>query len=211
MRFPTVLSTLALVLGSAALGAVAQERIKPKGPADFDTIHSGIAKHFNAGHFGKAYSGTKELLGLIGSERAIAIRESLPDAPPEYEKVAVKAQNSSAQQNAMFAMAAGVGNVIDQTYRGPGGQIKVTVTADSPFVQMFSMILNNPAMVSEGQEIIKYGERMALLETSGSRKTLKILIDSTLIESVFSGQNDDFIFGMWNQPAVDRVAATIAN
>lgn len=212
MRLATPLATLALVAAGASLGAFAQERLKPKGPADFDTVHAAVAKDFHAGRYGKAYAGAKELVGLIGNERSLAIRKALPAAPEGYEKVVEKkAHNASMQNNAMLAMAAGVGNVIEQSYRGSGGQIKVTVTADSPFVQMFNMILGNPAMVGENQEVIKYGEVMALLETQGKRKTLKILIDSTLIDTTFPDHSDDFIFGMWDQKAVDAVGATIRN
>ena len=212
MRFATTLTTVALVAAGASLGAVAQERLKPKGPADFDTVYAEVGKNFHAGHFGKAYAGAKELMGLIGVQRAVAIRKALPAAPPEHEKVQVKkTHNASMQNSAMFAMTAGVGNVIEQNYRGPNGQINCTVTADSPFVQMFNMLLSNPAMVGENQEIIKYGDVMALLETQGKRKTLKILIDNTLIDTVFPDHSDEFIFGMWNQEAVDTVEGTIRN
>lgn len=212
MHFSKTLTALALLAGSASLGAYAQERMKPKGPADFDTVHAAIGKHFHANHFGKAYASAKELVGLIGTQRAAAIRRALPDAPPEHEKMPVKEnKNAALQNNAMLALSAGIGNMIEQSYRGPQGTIKTTVTADSPFLQIFNMMINNPAMAGENQEVIKYGNVMALLETQGKRKTLKIMIDSTLIDTTFPNHSDDFIFAMWDQPAVDRVQGIIQN
>ncbi len=206
---------IALVLAGITTGALAQERVKPKGPADFNTVHANVKKLFEAGSFGKAYAGSKELMVLIGARRAEAIREALPTAPPEHEKVPFKEPKNQVQQNAMMAivagMAASVGNVIKQIYTGPNGQIEVSVTTDSPFIQMFQMLLNNPAMVGENQELIKYGELMAILETQGQRKTLKIQIKSSMVETVFPDHSDDFIFAMWDQAAVSKVEAIISN
>ncbi|MFT5052578.1 MAG: hypothetical protein ACI8QZ_004014 [Chlamydiales bacterium] len=208
----TPLAALALVMAALSFGAAAQQRVKPSGPADFETLHAAVAAHFNVGHFGKAYASAQELTTVIGARRAVTIRAALPVAPPEYLKEPFKeARNAGMQNQALFAMAAGVGNIIEQVYSGSGAQIQVTVTADSPFVQMFNMMLTNPAMVGEHQELIKYEGVMAMLETQSRRKTLKFVIGSSLVEAQFSGQDDDFILAMWNQKAVDVLHAAIMN
>jgi len=70
---------------------------------------------------------------------------------------------------------------------------------------MFNTMFGNPALLGKNQELIKYGDIMAVLETKGERQTLKIVIDNTLAESLFRKQNDEFIFAMWDQKAVDRL------
>ncbi len=212
MRTSSLLTAITLIAVGAAAGAIAQERVKPKGPADFKTVHASVKTHFDAGSFGKAYAASRELTTLIGQRRAEVIRKSLPVAPPEYTKVPYKEPKNKAAQNAMLgALAASVGNIIDQKYTGPGGQITVTVTADSPLIGMFKMMINNPAMIGENQELIKYGDILAILETSGKRKTLKILIGNSMVDAAFPNHSDDFIFGMWNQAAVDAASAAIIN
>jgi len=212
MRIRTFATVVALVVVGASFGSAAQQRVKPKGQADFGALHGAIGKHFHAGHFGKAYAAAKELMAVIGARRAVAIRGSLPEAPPEYVKEPFKeAKNAAMQNNALFAMAAGVGNIIEQKYNGSGGRIQVTVTADSPFVQIFNMMIGNPAMVGENQELIKYGDIMAILETQGQRKTLKFVIESSLVEAQFANHSDEFIFAMFDQNAVDVIEAAITN
>ena len=210
MTTRSLFTALALLAAGTAVGAVAQERVQPKGPADFGALHADVKKQYDAGHYGKAYATANDLVGLIGTRRSQAIREALPAAPEGYEKVPFKEPKNQAMQNQMLR-GIGMGNIIEQTYRGPGGQIKVTATADSPLIQMFQMVLNNPAMLGENQELIKYGELMALLEAQGNRKTLKIVIGNSMVESVFNGHDDDFIFAMWNQAAVDKVERAVSN
>ncbi len=210
MGIRLVVPALVLVTTGVAIGAVAQERMKPKGPADFATVHADIKKHFDAGHFGKAYSNAKTLVGLIGVQHGNAIRASLPDAPANYEKVPYKPpKNQAMQQNLLGALAPGVGNIFEQVYRGPNGQFTTTVTSKSPLIQMMRMVINNPAMLGDNQELIKYGEILAILETQGKRKTLKIMIDDSLIETAYPDQSEEFIFGMWDQDAVDTAANSI--
>ena len=212
MRTPSLLLSVLLVGAGITVGAIAQERVKPKGPADFSTIHASVKKHFDAGSYGKAFKASTELSTVIAKKRAEVIRASLPVAPAEYTKVPHKEPKNQAAQNAMLgALAASVGNIIEQEYTGPGGTIKVTVTADSPMIGMFKMLLSNPAMIGENQELIKYGEIMAVLETNGKRKNLKIVIDNSMVEAAFRGHDDDFIFGMWDQAAVDALAAALRN
>ena len=210
MRASTLITAVSLIAVGAAFGAFAQERVKAKSAADFDTVHADVKKHFKAGHFGKAFSSGKTLLSVIGDERAGAVRKALPDAPPEHEKVAPKKDRN--RQNAMLAsMVPGAGNVLEQIYLGPNGQIKTTVMADSPYISMFNMVTSNPAMLPDNQELIKYGSIMAILETNGKRKNLKILIDDSMVETAFPNHDDDFVFAMWNQEAVDKVATAIRN
>lgn len=200
----------ALLLFSGAV-VLAQERIKPKGPSDFDAVHTAVAEHWKAGRWGKSFASARDLLGLIAVRRAKAIREAMPRAPEGYTVAPIE-EEENPQTNPMLAvMAAGVGSVIEQTYQGPDKEIRVTVTADSPMLQMFTMVLQNPALIQPNQELVKYSECSALLETQGEEVTLRFLLGDSLIEGHFRGENSDFALKMFDQAAVTALNKVIAN
>jgi hypothetical protein len=210
MHIIRLFSAVLLSFSLAGFTAVAQERVKPKGAADFGTLYEQVKSDYEAGRFGSAYEAARELTAVIAMKRAETIRAALPDAPEGYEKMPAKKGDDVRQNPMLAALAAGIGTVIEQVYKGPGGLIQVTVTADSPVIAMFNAMFGNPALLGENQEMIKYGDIMAVLETSGERKTLKIIIDNTLVESKFPKRNDEFIFAMWDQKAVDRLKEALA-
>ena len=91
------------------------------------------------------------------------------------------------------------------------GTPRVTVTADSPLIAMFSMMIGNPAMIPAGSELIKYGRHNAILETRKNDQgfKLQIVIDSSLIDVDARGLTDEQLLRMFDQAAVDRVAAAL--
>ncbi len=209
IRQSRVLVLAALCCGAA--GLLAQERVKPKGPPDFATLHAAVAEHWKAESWGKSFASARELISLISIRRAKAIRETLPPAPEGYTLVPIE-EDGDAQANPMLAaFTAGVGSVIEQTYRGQGKEIRVTVTADSPMLQMFTMMLQNPVMLQRNQELIKYTECSALLETQGQEITLRFLLGDTMIEGQFRGQDADFALAMFDQEAVTALHKVIVN
>ena len=206
------MQTRVLVLAALlSLGTVlAQERVKPKGPMDFDAAHASVAEHWKAERWGKSYAAARDLLGIISVRRAKAIRAAMPAAPKGYTLVPVTEEAN--QSNPMLAaMAFGVGSMIEQTYQGQDGDIQVSVTADSPMLQMFSMIVQNPAMIQPNQELIKYSECSALLETQGDEVTLRFMLGESLIEGRFRGENADFALAMFDQKAVTALYKVISN
>ncbi len=205
MHIIRLLLGIALTFAGTSFDAVAQERVKLKGAADFGALHAQIKSDYEAGRFGSAFKAARELTAIIAMKRAETIRAALPDAPEGYQKMPAKKDDDVRGNPMLAAMAAGIGTVVEQVYKGPDGRIRVTVTADSPVIAMFNAMFSNPALLGKNQERIKYGDIMAVLETSGERKTLKIVIDNTLVEAKFPQQNDELIFAMWDQKAVDRL------
>ncbi len=202
---------LAALLAGGAAGALAQERIKPKGPLDFETVHAAVAEHWKAERWGKCFASARELLGVISMRRSKAIRDALPPAPQGYTVVPVQ-EEPNPQANVMLAaMTAGVGSVTEQIYQGAGKEIRVTVTADSPMLQMFSMIVQNPAMMQPNQEIVKYAECSALLETQGQETTLRLMLGESLVERAFHGEKAEFALAMFDQKAVSALHKTLVN
>jgi len=201
---------LVAFVSGTVLGAFAQERVKAKGPADFDTLHAATAEHWKAERFGKCFVSARELVGVVALRRAKVIRAAMPAAPAGY--TIEPPDESNPEANAMLAaLSAGVGTVIEQTYRGNGNDIRVTVTADSPMLQMFKMILQNPAMLQPNQELVKYSECSAVLETQGQDVTLRFMLQDSLVEGYFNGVDGDFALKMFDQKAVSALNAAIVN
>jgi hypothetical protein len=198
-----------LLCGRAAGLLAAQERLKPKGPADFETVHAAVLEHWKAERWGKSFASARELLSLISVRRARAIRAALPAAPAGYTLVPPD-EEAEAQANPLLStFAAGVGSIIEQTYSGAGKEIRVSVTADSPMLQMFNMMLQNPALLQPNQELIKYSECTAMLETQGDQVTL--LIADSFVQANFWSQTSDFALKMFDQKAVTALHAVVSN
>lgn len=199
---------LAPLLALSAAIPFAQERVNKKKTPEFKDVHTAIAAAYEAGNYGLAMSKTRELLTVLTPKWQEAILAALPAAPQGYTILPQEKQDAQATA-ALAAFSASVGTVVEQKYKGDGGIVSVQVTADSPMLQMFSMVLDNPAMLSEGQELVKYGEHKALLKQEGSRWTLQIVIDSSMVE-VKGNVSDEFLLRMFDQKAVDKLAAVLS-
>lgn len=208
MRTATLVCSL--LLSGAALGAFAQERVKAKGPADFESTYAAVGEHWKAGRWGQCYQSARELMGVVSLRRAKAIRDAMP--VPAGLEAEVQREEQNAQQQAMLAaFTAGVGNVVEQVWKGQGKQVRITVTADSPMLQMFRMVIQNPAMLQKNQELVKYAECQAVLETEGQRVTLRFMLGESMVEAEFQGYDADGALVVMDQPAVTKLNAAIAN
>ena len=109
----------------------------------------------------------------------------------------------------MGGLAGAFGNVIEQNYQGTH-RVNVTVTADSPMVQMFSMALSNPALMDKDSELIEYGTHKALLKTKGDRRELQILLFERHLVNVNAREIDeDALFALFDQRAIDSLAKAL--
>jgi len=198
---------LAPLLAISAAIPFAQERATKKKAPEFKDVHTAIAAAYEAGNYGLAMSKTRELLTVLTPKWHEAILAALPAAPEGYTILPQEKKDPQATA-ALAALSASVGTVVEQKYKGEGGIVTVQVTADSPMLQMFSMVLANPAMLGEDQELIKYGDHKALLKQEGQRWTLQIVIDNSMVE-VKGNVSDDFLLRMFDQKAVDRLAAVL--
>ena len=200
------LSTTVLFLGPL------QERVKPKGPADFGKTIESAKANWEKGSFGACVKDLQTLTGLAMEKRALAIREALPAAPEGWEKV--PAEPMDTENPFLAAMGGGLGNIVEQEYRSAESRragMQATVTADSPLVSMLSMMFGNPAMAGENVELVKYGSHKALLTKESDSLQLQILIsDAHVVDVSFYDTDEDKLFGMWDQAAVDRLASALA-
>lgn len=206
---------LALVLipfvAASLLASAAQKRVKAVTADDFKSVIESVSKSWDAKDYGQCTGQLRTALSLCMVKRSEAILAALPPAPEGYEAVPDRALEQLAGNPMASALAASVGSVVVQQYRGPEA-IKVTVTADSPLVGMFSMWVTNPAMLDENSELIEYGPHSALLkQTGGGRgRELMILINGAHIcEVTYRGTDEDFLFELFDQAAVDALARVL--
>jgi hypothetical protein len=209
---PTLLLALLLAFLTPLTLALSQERVQRKGASDFESTHTALAAAWKAGEYGKSMEIGRDLLALIAEKRAEAILAALP-APPEGWAVDERREAGGKAANPFAgALAAGVGSVIQRRYQktGGGGSLDVTVTADSPLVQMFQMWAQNPALLGPDAELVKYGPHSAVLKKEGALWTMQLLLAKDLCELRLSGADDEFLLAFFDQKAVDALAAALA-
>ncbi|MCP3915832.1 MAG: hypothetical protein GY711_09770 [bacterium] len=204
-----------LALCAAAAIAVAQERVKPKSAADFPKTIEAASKAWTAGHYGRCLDNLRTAIGLVSNKRAEAIRAALPGAPAGFEVVPERKTDATANPY-LSGVTAMVGSNVTRKYRETDGRasMNVSVTSDSPMIGMFSTYAANPALLGPDAELIKYGSHTAVLrkEGGGKQHTLQLLIEGKhMCETKLRGRDDEFLLKVWNQAAVDKLAAALMN
>ena len=153
----------------------------------FESLHQTVAEEFHAGHYGRSLAAARRMTALIQRHRQDAVLASMPDPPEGYEVVPEKRPRlvpGVASVNAAF------GQVIQRRYRARDGrgELEVTVTADSPLIQMFQTWVTNPALLGVDGELIRYEEHHAVLRTEGPAHSLQIPIGNALLEARVRGR-----------------------
>lgn len=207
------LSLIGLCTLSLVFVAAPQERQKAAAPADFPALLTQAGKAWDAKQYGGCLKTLRQASALVVIERVKAVRAALPNAPDGFEKTGQEENDQAAQNPFAAAIAAGYGSSIEQNYQEKNGNasIRVSITADNPMVQALGMLFSNPAMREAGTEVVKYGPHNALLKKQGDSWNLQILIGQDLCEVNVDGRKDDFLLAMFNQAAVDKIAAALAN
>lgn len=210
---------LALVPAAAVLALAlpslpaTQKRVQQKDAADFPGTLDAAQEAWTQGRYGACLSALKEATGLVTAKRIEAILAALPAAPAGFEKV--EEERDQVQANQMMAGMAGlVGNIVEQEYRGPF-RLRVTISADSPMVQMVTMGLSNPALLDKDTELIEYeNDHKALLKrvNGGQARDFTLVVAGKhLVQVDFGSSDEDQLLAMWSQGAVDAIAAALAD
>ncbi len=198
-----------LALSLSALPVV-QERASQRKKADFPTTLKAVGESWNAGRYANCLAGLRELTQMATIQRAQTIRAALPE-PAGWKIEEDKGAQDALRANPILAsMTASVGNIIERSYHQDGGKgrMEVTGTIDSPLVSMMSMMFANPAMLDG--ELITYNQHKAVLKKEGGGLVLQILIDDKhVIEVRAFGIDDDALFAIFDQAAIDRIATAL--
>ena len=206
---PLVALLATLVLTSAAL----QKRAKTTSAADFPGLMKAASAAWDAGQYGECLASLKKATGLANEKRSMAIREALPATPAGWKLEPAK--KSAAAGNAMVqAFGGAIGNLTQARYSEEGGRgsIDITITADSPMVQMFNMMVTNPAMLGENGELIEYEAHRAVLKNERNSLNLQILIHKKhMCDIKVRGMEEDAMFAMFNQATIDKLAAVLGH
>ena len=65
-------------------------------------------------------------------------------------------------------------------------------------------------MLDENSELIEYGEHRAILKTgNGRRLNLQVLIHGKHVMDISCSENEEFLFAMFDQAAIDQVAKVL--
>ncbi len=203
--------TLALALAATPfLTASAFQTRVSQGAEDFKAVIQNAVRAWDAGNYGAASEELRKATAIVAEKRSDSLRASLPDAPEGWE---IKPERKVNAQNPFAAAMGGVvGSVIQRSYNqtGGNGRIEVTLTADSPMVGMLGMAFTNPAMLDANSELIEYEAHKAILKKAGGRLELQVLISGKhVLDTKLNLGDEDFLFSVFDQAAIDRVAAAL--
>ena len=201
------------LLAAAAVALPAQKRASEQEKPTFERSWNAAREHWNAGRYGACSKHVSEVLGIVALKRAEALRAAFP-AAPEGWTIEEDRSNEQALGNPLLgAMTAGVGNIITRAYNQTETRARMdaTLTADSPMVQMMSMMFGNAAMLPKGTELIEYEAHKGLLKKQGDdRWELTIMIaEKHIVQVNARGLSDDALFAVWDQATVDRLAKAL--
>jgi len=149
-------------------------------------------------------------LALTMAKRSKLISAALPAAPSGWT-LEVEDVSEDARNNPLAAgLLATMGSQVTAHYRDENGEasVDVSVHADSPMVQMFSMLVSNPAMLDEDSEMIDYEQHKAVLTTTdGSPSQLQVLLhEKHFLDVQVYGLSEERLFALLDQAAIDRLA-----
>jgi hypothetical protein len=210
-RTARTISVSALALCAATALAVPQTRAKKEEPKDLPALLTQVQKSWTAADYPACMRDLKTCVSLASQRWIQAIRESLPAAPEGWTRV--EPPKEDPQANAMVAaLTVGVGTVVEQRYTRERQRIDVTVNADSPVIGMMSMMFQNPALLGPNKELVEYGTHKAILDTTNKQQLdLQILISNKHLVQVRCPESDEFLFAMFDQAAIDKLAAALGS
>ncbi len=165
-RVPVLVLAFASLLGAASLSA---EDLDPA------RLFDSAKQHHAAKHYGRCMADLQVLVGEIGRLRVEAIKALFPDAPSGF--TAEEAEGTTVGGLAVL----GAGTQVKRTYRRDESSLEATIWADAGLaLQGFQMLLQNPALLGDGRQMVTVKGRKALLEydKEAKRGTLTVVLGS---------------------------------
>ncbi|MBL8756490.1 MAG: hypothetical protein JNK15_24565, partial [Planctomycetes bacterium] len=135
-------------------------------------------------------------------------RAAVLAALPKPEGWTFRDQEADEQAEQVAAGLLGVGHQTTRRYSKGDASINVEITANSPLMQMMTMLFNNPALIeADGGELVKYGPHKAILKKTGdSGVELSLLMhEQHLIKITAEGLDGDGLLKIFDQAFVDRL------
>ena len=198
LLFPLLASLL------LALPAVAQERSGPKKNPPFAEAVETAKKAVEADKLGAAIAALQAAIKDLQKKQRTAVLACLP--APEGWTFQDQAPDDSA--DAVAAGMLGVGSSTTRNYQKGDKSLSVEITANSPLLQMLSVMFSNPALVeADGGEIVKYGVHKAILKKNGDdgHELMLLMHDTHLVKVTSQGVGADDLLKIFDQAFVDRL------
>ncbi|MBL8750365.1 MAG: hypothetical protein JNK78_14480 [Planctomycetes bacterium] len=182
----------------------AQERSAPKKPLTFAEAVEQAKKAIEAEKLGAAVTALQAAIRDVQKKQRTAILACLPK--PEGWTI----QDNEVDENAdaLGATMVVMGLSLTRRYENGDKSLAVEVTANSPMLQMLTVVFSNPALITaDGGELVKYGPHKAILKKSGDNgQELQILMhDTHLIKVDAQGLSADDLLKIFDQAFVDRL------
>ncbi len=198
--------TLLVSLLSAFLlvPATAQERSGPKKNPTFPEAIEIAKKNVEQEKLGAAIAVLQAAIKDLQKKQRAAVLAALP----KPEGWTVRDQAPDAASEDVAAGLLGVGSTTTRRYDKGDANISVEITANSPLMQMLSMMFANPALVeADGGELVKYGQHKAILKKSGDEgcELMLLMHETHLIKVTAQGLGADGLLAIFDQACVDRL------
>lgn len=192
-----------LLVALLAVPAVAQTRSAPKKDPTFPEAVEQAKQAVADEKYGSAVSSLQAAIRAVQKAQRAAILAGLPK-PEGFE---IEDEEPSDSTDAWAGVAA-FGMTVQRHYRADDKSIDVEVMANTPAVQMISMMFANPAIIeSDGGEVVQYGQHKAVLKkTDEASYELQILMhDKHLVKVTSHGLTDEELLKTFDQAFVDRM------
>lgn len=199
----TALTTFALLF-AAVTPSLAQERSAPKKPLTFAEAIEAAKKAAEADKLGAAIAALQAAIKDLQKKQRVAILAALPK--PDGWQIEDPAVDEQAE--ALGVGLLGGGFSATRNYQKGDLSMSVEITANSPLIQMMTMMFTNPTLIqAEGGELVKYGQHKAILKKSGDNgQELTILMHEThLIKVTTTGVGADDLLKVFDQACIDRL------
>ncbi len=194
---------LALVL-IFPLGAFAQQRAVQQKVLTFPEAIEEAKKQADGDKIGAAISAMQAGIRDLQKKQRVAILEALPK-PAGWE---FKDQTPDDSNEAIASGMSAMGQTISREYTKGDQHIQIEVSANSPMIQMLSMLFSNPAMIqAQKGEAITYGTNKAILtkQDNGGIELQILMNDTHLIKVTSRGISEDDLLKIIDQSMIDRL------
>lgn len=209
----TTFAVAVVMVCTLFLAAFAQEETEPKSPPTVPEILTRAGASYTAGRYSTCMAEIREANQVVMAERARLIRAAFPDAPAGLEKRSSEEPygGTSATSPAAEIAASMIGLLVEQEYRGKTKSIRITLTADSPFLQKYGRAEALSKSLENDSRRIQYGKYRGTFADMGSGNLdLELFMETSMVRVASSGLTRDEVLAFFDQKAVDVIVAALA-
>lgn len=201
-RLLALVPVLALAVGAATLSAEDLDPLK---------LFESAKQHHAEKRYGRCLADLQLLVGEVGRLRVETIKGLFPATLSGFS-----AEEAEGTMGGGMALL-GAGTQVKRTYRRDESSLETTIWADAgAILSGFQMLIQNPALIGEGRQLVTVKGRKALLEydKNAKRGTLTVILASVTGMVQLSGAEftkDEFVDKLGGAFDYDRIEKELAN